>query len=94
MTDTHKLQTAKFSKYKGGPMVELSQVSSSSTLDFLLHRNSTYIFEVSFGSLWEFTKLVGGKQKCPLVGDQQLYKSIMKTTLCGCLEPPSAGKKN
>ena len=86
--------TAIISPFKDGPMLECSQVSTSSTIDFLLHRNPSYMYEVTFGAWWELGKRFCGQQKCPLIGDKELYKCIMITGTCEGLKSPHCGKYN
>ena len=73
-------------------MWECSQVSTSSTIDFLIHRNPSYMYEVTFGAWWELGKRICGQQKCPLIGDKELYKFIMKTGTCEGLKSPHIGE--
>ncbi len=74
-------------------MLEVSKVGTESTLDFLLHRSPTYIYQITFGALHEFSRRVAGKHRGRLIGDAQLYHVIMNTGFTAGLEPPDKGEQ-
>jgi len=85
---------SRISTFKEGPMVEVTRVSTSGTIDFIIHRSPTYAFEVTFGALWEFGKRVAGLQKCRLIGDKELYNVLMYTGFTAGLQRAGLNHNN
>ena len=60
-------------------MVDIQTVSSKEQLDFWQHRSPSYIRQLSFGCLWEFSRLVAKQQRIPLIKDDAMCDVIMKS---------------
>ena len=60
-------------------MFEIGQLSTDEQQDFKKHRSSSYIKQLTFGSLWQFSRFVGGKQKVPLIDDDVMIHVIMNS---------------
>ena len=71
-----------FGPYHGGKMFEIEQLSTEEQKDFKKNRSLSYINQLTFGCLWEFSKLVGGKQKVPLIEDDVLAHCLLNTVFC------------
>ncbi|CAK8689263.1 unnamed protein product [Clavelina lepadiformis] len=82
-----RLQTAKHvdgevGHFHGGQMVEIRNVSTKEQIDFMTYRSPTYIKQLLFGSLWEFSKLTGSQQSVPLIDDHVLHHVILNSVFC------------
>lgn len=56
----------------------MERLSSDERLDFMRRRSPLYIYQLSFGCLWEFSNLVGNNQRVPLMGDHVIVDLITK----------------
>ena len=78
--------SAELAYFHGGKMIEVKKLSTEEKLDFTKHRSSSYVKQITFGSLMEFSKLVGQKQQVPLIEDDVMRNVIMNSVFCHGLE--------
>nr|CAB3260406.1 uncharacterized protein LOC100175252 [Phallusia mammillata] len=77
---------AEFANFNGGRMTELNSVSTKVALDFKKKRSPCYTKQLTFGCLWEFSKLASNSQNIPLVPDDVLYHVLRNTVFAHGME--------